>query len=57
MITANLNEKYKAQWTAAKLFIIKCFGPTLRITTRAVPDNRFGVQNKPTCTNVDFSIL
>ena len=25
------NEKYYAEWTAAKIFIIKCFDPTLQI--------------------------
>ena len=44
--------------TAAKIFIIKCFDPTLRITKsccRAVPDDRFGLQNDSTCTIVGFS--
>ena len=53
------NEKYRAEWTAAKILIIKSFDPTLRITKfccRAVPDDRFGVLNDPTCTNVGFSL-
>ena len=35
----------------AKIFIIKCFDPTLQITKlccKAVPDDRFGVLNNPT---------
>ena len=57
MITAN--EKYYAKWTAAKLFIIKCFDPTLRITKsccKAVPDGTFEEENNPTCTKIGFSI-
>ena len=41
------------------MFIIKCFHPTLRITKsccRAVPDDRFEVQNNLTCNNIGFSI-
>ena len=56
MVTAN--EKYQAKWTAAKMFIIKCFHPTLQISKsccRAVPDGKFEVQNDPTCTNIGFS--
>ena len=56
MITAN--EKYLAKWTAAKMFITKCFHPTLRITKsccRAVPDDKFEVQIYHTCTNIGFS--
>ena len=40
------------------MFIMKCFHPTLRITKsccRAVPDDKFEVQNNPTCTNIGFS--
>ena len=54
------NEKYLAKWTAAKMFIIKCFHSTLRITTfrcRAVPEDRFEVRNHPTCTKIGFSII
>ena len=57
MITAN--EKYQAKWTAAKMFIIKCFHLTLQIPKsccEAVPDGKFEVQNYPTCTNIGFSI-
>ena len=67
MITAN--EKYCTKWTAAKMFIIKCFDPTLRImkyccrakgqrccrAPRVVPDDRFEVQNDPACSNIGFS--
>ena len=48
----------KKKWTAAKMFIMKCFHPALRITKsccRAVPDGKFEVQNDP-CTNIGFSI-
>ena len=41
-------------WTASKIFIIKCFDPTLRITkscSRVVQDNRFEVQYNLTCMN------
>ena len=54
MITAH--EKYE---TVAKIFIMKCFHPTLRITKsccRAVPDDKFEVQIDPTFTNIGFSI-
>ena len=37
---------------------MKCFHRTLRITKsccRAVPDDKFEVQNDPTCTNIGFS--
>ena len=37
---------------------MKCFHPTLRITKscyRAVPDDKFEVQNDPTCTKIGFS--
>ena len=40
-------------------FIVKSFDPTLWITKfccRVVPDDRFGVLNNPTCTNVGFSL-
>ena len=53
MITAN--EKCQAKWTAAKMFIIKCFHPTLQILKsccRAVPDGEFEMQNYPSCTNI-----
>ena len=53
------NEKYRAEWTAAKILIIKSFDPTLRITKfccRAVPDDRFWVLNDLTCTHVGFSL-
>ena len=43
---------------AAKIFI-KCFDPTLQIMKsccRAVPDDRFEVQNYPACMNVGFSL-
>ena len=39
------NEKCQAKWSAAKIFIIKTFDPTLLITKfccRAVPDDRLG---------------
>ena len=55
----NANEKYSAKRKAAKKFIIKCFDPTLQIKKswcRAVPDDRFEVQNDLTCTNIGFSI-
>ena len=38
---------------------MKCFHLTLQITKsccRAVPDDKFEVQNDPTCTNIGFSI-
>ena len=46
---------------AAKIFVIKCFDPTVLIAKsscccREVPDDRFEVQNDPTCTNIGFSI-
>ena len=50
MITAN--EKYWAEWTAAKIFIMQI----TKSCCRAVPDDRFGVQNDPTCTSVGFSL-
>ena len=44
---------------AARVFIINCFDPTLRITKsccRVVLDDRFEVNNYPDCKIIGFSI-
>ena len=47
------HEKYQAERTAAKIFIIKCFHP--KSCYRGEPKHRFEVQNYPACTNIGFS--
>ena len=42
------------------MFMMECFHPTSQITKsccRAVPDDRFEMQNYPTCNNIGFSII
>ena len=51
------NEKYYAEWTAAKIFIIKRFDPTLQIAKLwcKAQDDRFQMQHDdhdPICTNL-----
>ena len=49
------NEKYYAEWTAAKIFIINYFESAMWITKsccRAVQDGRLEVQSDPPCTSM-----